>query len=145
MPPVFEVLLETIKWDPNGHLWGRGAHWPLLVSIGDQRHRSKGMQMRREEAALARWVRNSVGRCCAGGGKGSTPGATQWQRNPWARGIQALDMLRAHAILGVEVVGVEVVALAEQPQDIIILGQLAFGQTPRVNTFCMRRPSCTDH
>ena len=86
MPPVLEILSESIKWDPYGHLWGRGAHWPLFLSIGEERHRSKGMQMRRIDVANARWERNSAGRGCAGGDKGGGYGSNQWQRNPWARG-----------------------------------------------------------
>ena len=87
MPPVLEILSQSIMWDPYGHLFGRGAHWPLLVCIGDERHRSKGMQMRREEAAIARWERNSARRgCCAGGEKAGGKSHDQWQRNPWVRG-----------------------------------------------------------
>ena len=72
------------------------------------------MQMRREEAAIARWERNSARRgCYAGGEKAGGKSHDQWQRNPWARGgnwwhqgkdctIEALSMLPAHVILGTD-------------------------------------------
>ena len=40
-------MAQAWQWDPLGHRWGRGAHWPLLCTVGTHRYRSKGMQERR--------------------------------------------------------------------------------------------------
>ncbi len=47
LPAVQEILAESDSWDPWGARWGRDAHWPLLLSVGLRRYRSKEMKQRR--------------------------------------------------------------------------------------------------
>ena len=47
LPPCMEVCANAALWDPFGTRWGRGAHWPLLASIGTGRYRSNQMKDKR--------------------------------------------------------------------------------------------------
>ena len=40
LPPLSEVMADSLKWDPIGARWGRGAHWPLVLGIGHNRERT---------------------------------------------------------------------------------------------------------
>ena len=50
LPATQEILADAKRWDPWGHRWGRGGHWPLLVSIGRARFRCGRMQKKRKDA-----------------------------------------------------------------------------------------------
>ena len=45
-PDCFEVIANSILWDPFGMQWGCDGHWPLLLACGTKRYRSEGMQQR---------------------------------------------------------------------------------------------------
>ena len=47
-PTAQEILADARRWDPWGHRWGRGARWPLIVSIGRGRFRSATMLAKRK-------------------------------------------------------------------------------------------------
>ena len=99
------------------------------------------MQMIRVEASNARWERNSAGRGCVGGERGGGSGSYLWLRKPWVRGAgwrsqgkgwgtPSTGKQKAHVTLGLKVIGVALAAQpAEQLQALMILGQLAPGQT----------------
>ena len=40
LPPLNEIMADSLKWDPIGARWGRGAHWPLVLGIGKHRDRT---------------------------------------------------------------------------------------------------------
>jgi hypothetical protein len=41
-PDCFEVIANSILWDPFGMQWGCDGHWPLLLAYGTKRYRSEG-------------------------------------------------------------------------------------------------------
>ena len=49
LPPCMEIGANSALWDPLGFRWGRGAHWPLLASIGTGRYRSDLMKYKRAQ------------------------------------------------------------------------------------------------
>ena len=49
LPPTSEIMADSIKWDPLGHRWGRGAHWPLVLGVGHRRERTPIMKQKRNE------------------------------------------------------------------------------------------------
>ena len=40
-PIVTEIACLAEQWDPNGGLWGRQGHFPLMVSVGSNRSYSE--------------------------------------------------------------------------------------------------------
>ena len=48
-PAAMEFVADAGRWDPLGSIWGRGAHWPLFVSIGARRERTKSSVSRKKE------------------------------------------------------------------------------------------------
>ena len=47
LPPMNEVMADSLKWDPLGHRWGRGAHWPLILGVGHRRERTPAQKQKR--------------------------------------------------------------------------------------------------
>ena len=47
LPPMNEVMADSLKWDPLGHRWGRGAHWPLILGVGHRRERTPAHKQKR--------------------------------------------------------------------------------------------------
>ncbi|MCP4240751.1 MAG: hypothetical protein GY772_09340 [bacterium] len=75
MPRTFEILAQSSRWDPFGHRWGKGSHWPLLASIGTRRFRSAAMrQRRREKESRKREERAASGAPAGRRGKGGKSG-----------------------------------------------------------------------
>ena len=44
LPAMNEVMAHSLKWDPTGSRWGRSAHWPLIIGVGNCRYRSPAAQ-----------------------------------------------------------------------------------------------------
>ena len=40
LPACVEVMAQAAYWDSFGVRWGRGAHWPLLATMGTGRYRN---------------------------------------------------------------------------------------------------------
>ena len=59
LPGCNEVMAQAVHWDPFGMRWGRGAHWPLLATIGTGRYRSAQMQ---EKRSWHNWEKNEMKR-----------------------------------------------------------------------------------
>ena len=85
-----EIVANAFWWDPYGARWGRGAHWPLIFSIGRGRYRSQQMLEKRAKKKIAkkwRWQDTSgAGWRTGGGGKrtGCAGGSReQWQPKWW--------------------------------------------------------------
>jgi hypothetical protein len=53
LPPMNEVMADSLKWDPLGHRWGRGAHWPLILGFGHRRERKREKKGYNRTSALA--------------------------------------------------------------------------------------------
>jgi hypothetical protein len=49
LPPMNEVMADCTRWDPLGHRWGRGAHWPLVLGIGHRRDRTPAQRQNRNQ------------------------------------------------------------------------------------------------
>ena len=69
LPPLNEVMADSLKWDPIGARWGRGAHWPLVLGIGHHRDRTPAQKkntcsQKTEERSRAR---STPGYPCVGG------------------------------------------------------------------------------
>ena len=87
-PDCFEVIANSILWDPFGMQWGCDGHWPLLLACGTKRYRSEGMQQQRGEQCRSqsrkkktqkhRLARRRRRPCCAGGRR--TTGGTGHRR-----------------------------------------------------------------
>ena len=77
LPSCVEVMAQAYHWDPFGHRWGRGSHWPLLASMGVGRYRS--VQMRKKRALkkkakeMAQWA-----------GYRAALAASSWQSQSWS-------------------------------------------------------------
>ena len=46
LPPMNELMADSLKWGPLGARWGRAAHWPLMLGIGHKRDRNAATQIR---------------------------------------------------------------------------------------------------
>jgi hypothetical protein len=66
LPPMNEVMADSLKWDPLGHRWGRGAHWPLILGVGHRRERTPAQKQKR--AAHRREKKGIQQGLCVGGG-----------------------------------------------------------------------------
>lgn len=85
MPRLNEALSDCLKWDPLGHRWGRGAHWPLIVGIGMKRERSEVMREKRKNkqrlghGRLAPWASRSWDTAAAR----APAAASDWYAGAW--------------------------------------------------------------
>ncbi len=51
LPPMNEVISDSLRWDPLDRRWGRGAHWPLILGVGTKRERTPMMRIKRNAHA----------------------------------------------------------------------------------------------
>ena len=70
-PPTQELGASCTQWDPFGHRWGRGSHWPLMISMGTARYRSEKSHNTRSHD---KYLRNLQEGASLGPGEGQVHG-----------------------------------------------------------------------
>ena len=66
LPPMNEVMADCTRWDPLGHRWGRGAHWPLVLGIGHRRDRTPAQRQKRNQKQYQKRAEKSASLCVGG-------------------------------------------------------------------------------
>ena len=88
LPQIVEMMAQAAHWDCFGCRWGRGAHWPLLATIGTGRFRNAQSSMKRCIKKKAQRAAKS-GRHWKGYGwqepalAGSSAHGHGWQESGW--------------------------------------------------------------
>ena len=88
LPQSVGMMAQAAHWDCFGCRWGRGAHWPLLATIGTGRFRNAQSSMKRSIKKKAQRAEKS-GRHWQGYGwqepalAGSSAHGHGWQESGW--------------------------------------------------------------
>ena len=98
LPHCVEVMAQAWHWDPFGHRWGRGSHWPVLATIGTGRYRSVQMRQKR---AKKKWDKQAARQASDSWQSGTALavsqawGSTAWGSQAWcstAWGVTVVEL-----------------------------------------------------